>query len=116
MKIGSKKIDNTLFWDKIKTVHFQTWLEFIVLIIGAITACFLILAGVWHLLIGETLVWNSVWTIIWSIFKSSFVEFIIPVYFISSTIKVMKKKWKLIEDCKIQLVEVTLLPKKILKS
>ncbi len=28
----------------------------------------------------------------------------------------LKNKWKILDDCKVQIVEVTLLPKKILKS
>lgn len=114
MKIGVRKIDNTLLVNKFKKVSYTAWFEGLIMSIGSLTSLVLIILGVLNLLTGKCLIFTSVWSLMWSALKTSFVSFIIPVSFINNSLKKLKKKWKLVEECKVQLVVVTLLPTKIL--
>jgi hypothetical protein len=116
MKIGLKKVDNSLLFEKLKKTDKKHCLMFFVSLVGFIVALATILFSVFNLILGSSLVFETVGSFIFSVVKTTFLGFVFPCVFMDGCLKYYKKKWKIIDDCKIQLVEVTLLPKKILKA
>jgi hypothetical protein len=43
-------------------------------------------------------------TLLFSVLRTTFVDFIFPVIFLKSFQKYLQEKWKIIEDCKVQIV------------
>jgi hypothetical protein len=116
MKIGSKKIDNQLLFEKLKKGTRKEWLIFSGSFIGFVAAMITVIVAVFSILLGQTLIFTSAWSIMITLLRTLFVDFLFPGIYIDTCVKYFKKKWKVIEDCKVQLVEVTLQPKKILKA
>jgi hypothetical protein len=71
---------------------------------------------VFSLLRGNAIEMESIGGFLLSGGQAIFVQMCFPGYFMREKSKYFKQKWKVLDACKVQLVEVTLLPKKILKA
>ena len=96
MKIGAKKIDNTLLFEKLKKGTRKEWLIFSGSFVGFIAAVITVIVAIFSILLGQTLIFNSAWSIINTVLRTAFVDFLFPGIYIDTCVKYFKKKWKFI--------------------
>jgi hypothetical protein len=96
MKIGSKKIDNTLLYEKMKKTSKKDWLLLVASVIGVVFAVITMLISVFNLIMGKYFVFDTLFAFVQSFATTLFVNFIFPYTFMDNCIKYYKKKWKVI--------------------
>jgi Mn2+/Fe2+ NRAMP family transporter len=84
--------------------------------LGYVVAFFTIIVTILHIVIGKAISLETPSDFAFSTIKVFFVQILFPIMFMNERVKYFKSKWQILEACKVQLVEVTLLPKKILKA
>lgn len=84
--------------------------------LASLIAFITIFISVFFLIFGDLLQFDNLGAFTISLTKVGFLQLLFPMMFINERLEYFKGKWKLIDACKVQLVEVTLLPKKILKK
>ena len=104
MQIGCKKINNSLLYEKAKQSSLKSWAYGFGYFLGFVVALLMILISTLNLLLGNPLVFESMGMLVLSTLKTTFVDFIFPVVFLKSFQKYLQEKWKIVEDCKVQIV------------
>lgn len=94
----------------------KDWLLFSGSIFASLIAFITIFVSIFFLILGDTLKFDNYGTFAISLTKLGFLQLLFPAMFINERLDYFRGKWKLVDTCKVQLVEVTLLPKKILKK